>query len=674
MPFLPVRIRPGVNVEQTPLLLEAGWASSLNIRFFQGLLQQIGFFQRLTNNKPRGVCRGLFPWADTAGNQYIAEGTTEELAVINNGNLYDVTPITDSSDLVTPFTTNATTTVTVTDAADVAIAGNWININTESSVSNLLLQGPYQIQSVGSGDFTITVPIAAGTSTTGGLTALFTTTNTSSDVLVTLNNHGLSSGSVFTVHVSTAVGGITFYGMYVVGTVVDANNFHINGGVAAGSSASGRENSGNVQIQYLLPSGLSSAGGIAGYGQVGYGTGPYGLGEQVSYLPLRQWSFGAWGSFLIASYTNGAIYVWMPSGGFFSNPAAVIAEAPNANTWVLIAISEQQIVALGAEDSLSSTQDPLLIRWCDVADYTDWAASTTNQAGSFRLPRGSRIVSGLQTALQLLIWTDLGLWTMQYIQPPLVYGFNQIADGCGLIAARAFASMGNVVPWMSQKGFFMYAGGGVAPIPCPIWDIIFGNLNTTQVDKITCAPNSSFSEVAWHLPSASGEGENDVIVKVNLIDGSWDYSNGANAQIYVRTAAYDQSVIGPPMGVDLNSILQQSETGVDGDGQAVVSSARTGWFKMQDGLFIMSLERLIPDFITEGTPNLTISVFVVNYPDDTPVQYGPYPVNASSRYIIVRARGRFVAFQVDCTSSATTGSFYRWGEPLALIYPAGSRN
>ena len=689
MAFIPLKIRPGCDVVSSPLLLEAGWSQTLNCRFFQGKIQCQGFFQRLTNLIPRGVCRGLFPWADTSGNEYIAEGTTTELAVITNGVLYDITPVLSTSNLTTPYTTtNTSNVVTITDSADAAIAGNWININTYSAVANLLLQGPYQIQSTGSGTFTINAPIAATSGVTGGVTANFTTTMGSPSVQVTLANHGFGVGSLFTVYVSTSVGGLTLLGLYVVASVTSTSVFHITAPGNATSAASAYENGDQVEIEYLLGSGLVSQGGTAGYGTMPYGEGPYGLGILVNYLPLRQWFFGQWGSDLIASYTGGAIYVWIPSDGIsgdpaFNNPATVITNAPPYNTMVFVAMAQQQIICLGSTvatndtDPLTyTTQDPLLIRWCDVANYTAWAPTTTNEAGSFRLPKGSRIIAGLQIGLQALIWTDIGLWLMQYIGGELVYSFQEVAEGCGLISARAMMVQGNAVAWMSQKGFFLYSGGTLSPIPCPIWDLIFTNINYQQSDKITGAPNSAFNECGWHLPSASGSGENDTIVKVNMNDGSWDYSNGSNAQIYVRTAWVDQSIIGPPMGVDLNSFLQQAETGVSGDGQSIVSSARTGWFKLQNGLDIAFVERIIPDFVIEGNPQLTMSVFTANYPNDTPVQYGPFTA-AEVEYFIVRSRTRLAAIQIDCVSpnpsSGTVGAFWRHGETLIKAFPAGRR-
>ena len=149
----------------------------------------------------------------------------------------------------------------------------------------------------------------------------------SRSVQVTLDNHGFVVGGIYTVFISTTVGGVTLYGQYVVATYIDANNFTITATIAASSSTTGYENSDLVRIQYLLPNGMISQGGIAGYGQMPYGIGPYGLGIQENYLPLRQWFFGAWGSDLIAQYTNGAIYVWNPANGYWGNAATVISQS-----------------------------------------------------------------------------------------------------------------------------------------------------------------------------------------------------------------------------------------------------------------------------------------------------------------------------------------------------------
>ena len=69
---------------------------------------------------------------------------------------------------------------------------------------------------------------------------------------------------------------------------------------------------------------------------------------------------------------------------------------------------------------------------------------------------------------------------MQYAGPPYVYQFNELGTGCGLIGRKAAGSIGGVVYWMGQSQFFRLAGGGVEPIRCPVWDVVFQDLDTKK--------------------------------------------------------------------------------------------------------------------------------------------------------------------------------------------------
>ena len=760
MPIQPLSLRPGVTTEQTPLLAEATFVSSNLIRFKDGLLQKRGGWTRYNGNTFTGTVRGILPWADLSGNQYIAGGSEQRLEVLSNGNLYDITPVQSFSHLANAVVTNSTTSVTINDPANNAAVGDWVNLPSSISVDGLLLQGFYQILTVGLNTYTIKVPVAATSSVTGGVTAVFTTTSTSNTVSVSLSNNKFIAGSVFTVGIPTYVGGITVSGQYVISsittpgsvftisatqaatandtvpensplftttsgspsvkvtlynhslsagnpfvvssstvvggltlsgnysvvTVIDGNNFTISAGTNATSAAQKSENYGYMAVQYLLSNGLASAQNVPGYGIGPYGLGPYGIGVFSGVpSPLRQWSLDNYGSFLMACPTNGPIYVWMPTGGVYNNPAQNISTAPQYNTWVFVAMPQQQIIALGSESPTTDLQDPMLVRFCDVSDYTDWTASVTNQAGSFRLSRGSKIVGGLQGPASQYIWTDVGFWVMQYIGFPLVYSFNEVGKGCGLISARAACVMDGILYWKAQNGFFKYIDGIVMPVPCPIWDTIFYNLNRVQLDKITCCPNSAFNEISWQFPSASGSGENDTEAKLNVLTGVWDFSTN-----FTRTAWYDQSIVGPPIGVDQNNLLQQHEMGNDADGQAMQCEATTGFFKLNNGTLLTFLERLIPDFFITGQSQsnygagnygsgqyqqlidagLTITVYAVDYPWDDPDVFGPFPITAGTEWIIVRARGRLISIKI---ASNGTGTFWRLGSTLYKAWQTGTR-
>lgn len=653
-----VTIKPGVNTEQTPMLNQSGWSASQLIRSFQMMAQKLGGWSKFIGQALFGTCRGIFAWQDLNSQGYVACGTNNTLEIVYQTAVYDITPVDATVNLTTPFTTiSGTNTMTVHSVAHGRLVGDAIYAVTEFSVNNQVIYGYMEVTAITDADhFIVSTPVTFTASVTGGVTALYTTTMSSSSVQATLNGHGLVVGSPYNVHVSTTVGGIVLIGQYAVATVIDANNFTFDSGTLAGSSTTGSENGGNVRMNYLLHAGLVSSTYQGGYGVGPYGVGTYGIGVASTAITLlREWSLGNWGYLLIANPTGGSIYVWDPTSGVTANPATLIATAPTANM-MFIAMPERQVVALGTDG------DPLNIQWSNVDDYTDWTPTPTNQAGGYRLPTGSRIVGGIQAPQAALIWTDLGLWIMQYINEPFIYGFTNIATGCGLIGARGMGILGGIVYWISQGNFYMY-NSGAQILPCSVWDKIFYNINESQYEKITCAVNSEFNEIAWYYPSATGTGEVDSYVKFNASDGVWDYGS------LVRTAWMDKSVVINAAGVDENSFIQQHEVSNDADGSAMVSYVETGFFKMAEGFIYIFLERIIPDFIMSEGAQLSVTVTTVDYPNDTP-RSQTFPFTSDTEYIIVRSRGRLCKLRFE---SSDLGSFWRCGQPLTVTAEMGRR-
>lgn len=674
MPFQGLKIRPGVYNDYTPLLAEASFTSCQLVRFFEGMLQKIGGWLKLSQQKITGTARALVSFQDENSVVYIGIGSESSLSVWVNRSIIDITPIQATSDLSTPFsTTMGSNVITVTDAAGVAEEENIIQIINYAAIDGLILQGTYVIQSViDATHYTINAASnATSTVASGGAAALFTTLNTSNVVQVTLNNHGLSAMFNFTVGISTTVGGITLFGIYSVNTVIDANNFTIIAAGSATSSTTGSENGGDIRILYEIEVGNAQPINSQAYGTGEYGVGFYGVGSATGSIPARLWSLGAWGTDMVASYTNGSVYAWITENGLINNQATIISQAPhNINAGIFVAMPEQQIVALGASDRTSDATDQLLIRWCDIADYTDWVASATNQAGSFRIPRGSRIVGGIQGPQQGLIWTDLGIWAMQYIGFPLVYGFNELAEGCGLIGQNARGVLGGKVYWMSSSSFFVYDGNSVQPLPCSVWDKIFQNFTGALAQTIIAAPNSNFNEISFFYP-ATDNSSGVAYVKYNASSNVWDYG------VLTRTAWMDQSTIGAPVGVDGNNLLQLHEASNDADGSIINSWAQTGWFKIAEGEDYAFIERIIPDFIyypstntTATKANILLTLQFQDYPNAPILTIGPLTATQATRYLIVRGRGRLVNIKIESNDKDT---WWRLGEILYKADPAGRR-
>lgn len=682
MPFRTVRLQPGVNVEATPTLNKVNFAITNLVRFYAGLIQKLGGWAQLTAQLFIGTCRGMHGWSDILGNAYLAIGTEQRLEVLVGGALFDITPLIATTNPAVAFTTFiGTSTVEIQDAGYSPNIGDWVNLLTQVSVGGLVVFGYYQVTSVvDATHYDITAVGTATASVTNGAVPVYTTTNGSAVVTVALNNHGYAVGDLFNVAVSTTVATIVIFGIYNVASVIDANTFTFVAGTPADAAATVPENAGNARIEYLLPSGFAVDTPLSGYGIGDYGAGDYGLSSgAIYYEPLRQWSLDNWGQDLIASPSNGAIYYWQPP---IIAPAIVVSStAPLYSTAVFVMPQVQIILALGAETG--GTQEPLLLRWCDQGDFTDWTASATNQAGSYFFPRGSKLVGGLATSVGALVWTDEDLWSISYLGFPLVFGFNLIASSCGLVAARAAGSTGALIMWLSARGFFqMQAGGGPNPIECPVFDFLFNNLDPQQLDQIHCAVNSLFNEMAWFFPIVStsaiySSSASLGYVKYNYVENAWDY--GQSSQ-YQRTAWVNKSPVGNPVGADYAGLLQQHEISNDANGTPMIGGWQTGYFDLTEGEDYPFIDLIVPDFVlqTDGAqPLITLNLLATNWPitlsTTPPVTIGPLVVNTAAngtQFVPCRARARQIALSA---SWSDLGTFNRIGA-LRYRYAPDGRN
>lgn len=674
MPFRTIKLAPGVNLEATPVLNVVQLAKVNLIRFYTGLVQKLGGWSSMSPTPLIGTCRGMEGWSDLNNNTYVGCGTEQRLQVMTGGQIFDITPLIHTDNPAVAFSTiSGSSTVDITDTVYLPSATDWVNLLTAVSVGGLILQGFYQSTGLGGVDqFTVTAASnATSTVTNGGAVASYTTSIGSASVTVLLANHGFTAGvSSYTIGVTVVVGGLTLTAQaYTVATVVDANHFTINAPTTASGNATVSENGGNARIEYLIPTGFAVDTPIDGYGIGDYGAGDYGMaGSGISVQYLREWSMQHWGQSLIASPKGGAIYFWTPP---VFQPATVLsATSPLYNYAVFVMSQVQIIVALGAETG--GVQQPLLVRWCDQSDFTDWTASTTNQAGSFLISSGTRLVGGINVGLNALLWTDTDVWLMTYLGFPLVFGFTQIAGSCGLISMRAAGDASGVVMWLSTRGFYTYqAGGGVDSVECPVWDFIFQNLDNSQLDQIHCAVNALFNEMAWFFPIVNTSPIYSAsaplgYVKYNFVENVWDY--GQSPQ-YQRTAWLEKNPASNPTGADQNGLLQQHEVSNDADGAAMVWSWQTGYFALMEGEEYVFVDLILPDFNLQWTlnpPIITVNVFGVDnalqLATGQPLVDGPYQINAASTsltYMIpCRLRARLISVQF---SGNDLGSFHRIG-------------
>lgn len=665
-----IKLIPGLDTQRTVTLNEYGVSSCNLIRWMQTqsefLVQKLGGWQKFYPFSVGSSIKALHAWQDLNDFKHLAVGATQSLTVITDGSGSTITPETTESDFTPDFTTTSgDAEVTVIDTASNLSVYDTINFRTPVSVGGLIIYGTYPVNSsIGANSYTILAnALATSSDMNTGAVPEFTATSGSSFVDVALDDHGYSAGDTIDFQISTTIGttGVTVFGSYVIYSVTDADNFVINVSNVATATDSADMNGGDVNAIYYIAGGPPITGsgyGVGGYGSGGYGTGSSSSATTGTPITATDWTLDNWGEILLANPDSGPIYQWRPNTGFRN--AQVISQAPLQNTGIFISMPQQILVAYGSSN-IEGLHDPLLIRWSDVANFTIWNAAIGNQAGSFRLSSGSKAISGIRGPSQNLIWTDIGVWAMTYIGYPGVFGFLELAQGCGIVGKHARGVLGGNVYWMGKTQIFTLSSSGAIPLPCSVWDVVFQNLDPDNAYKTMCAVNSMFNEVTFYYASISGgTGEIDSYVKMNLTNRSqplWDYGT------LQRTAWIDVSVLGEPIGADASGFIYQHETSENADGAALNYFWQSGAFMLSEGNDFIFLDWMLPDFkygTYSGAQNSTaqITVSAQNYPAQALRTKGPYNATSSTTYIPTRLRGRQFYMRVE---GGDLDSFIRQG-------------
>lgn len=586
-----LQFRPGVNRESTTLANEGGWFESDKVRWRSGYPEKIGGWVKDTgvtastlpppsNSSFWGVCRSLFNWLNLAGYNLLGAGTNLKFYIQNGkgGDFYDVTPIrsTTAAGDVTFKATTGSTTITCTDPGHGAQTGDFVTFSGAAGlggdITADILNAEFQVTYVDSSQYTITTSVAATSGDTGtGGTA-------------TVAAYQISTGSdIYTTGVGWGAGGwggtTTVSGTSTLSSSLSSSATTINVTSAASFAASGTVWINEEAITYAGKttttltgctrgtSGTTAAAhasGISVYQYPADATGwgvaaPEGLGLPIQ---LRLWSQSNFGEDLIFNPRGGSMYYWAVNGDpntfdrgqviypgatvtVRSTPVVVEATCPAAVNTVMVSDASRFVIALGcnplnsAGTGIDAALDPLLVRWSDQESFNIWTPQTTNQAGDYRLSSGSQIITAQQTRQEILVWTDAALYSMQYLGPPYVWGFQIVGSNISIMGPNAVATANNVTYWMGSDKFYMYSGR-VETLPCTLRQYVFDDINLDQSAQIFAGTNEGYNEVWWFYCSANSTIVNKYVV-YNHLEHTWYYGT------LERTAWLDSPIRSNPM-------------------------------------------------------------------------------------------------------------------------------
>jgi hypothetical protein len=517
------------------------------------------------------------------------------------------------------------------------------------------------------------------------LTDPFETTSGSPIVTVTDASGGYADGDFVTFSGASAVGGLTLNDEYQITLTIVANEYTIDAGANASSSATG---GGTVTAAYQINVGTAFAIPLVGWGASSWGSGTWGVGS-VSTNSIRLWSQSNFGEDLIFGPRGGAVYYWDATSGLTSRAVelSTLAGASNVPTdqnFVEISDINRFVFAFGANEFASATVNPMLVRWSDQGNALNWTPSATTQAGFLTLSRGSKLVTAKQSRQEVLVWTDSALYSMQYVGAPVVWAAQLVGENISIAGQNAVAYANGVAYWMGKDKFYKY-DGRTTPLRCDLRQFIFNDFNTQQYDQVVAGTNESYHEIWWFYCSTD-QTTSDRYVVYNYMEDVWYYGTMS------RSAWLDSGLRDHPLGATYSSNLVNHEQGVDDNENATtlpihayVASAE---FDLDDGHQFAFIWRILPDIrfdgSTSGSPSATMTLLPLansgsGYSDPASVggnnaqavtRTAVLPVEQFTGQIYTRVRGRQLAMKVESTGLGVT---WQLGAPRLDMRPDGRR-
>jgi len=639
----------------------------------------------------------LWAWVTLGFQNLVGVGTDQKFYIENGGAYYDITPIRAEVTLTNPFTTNTATnsggytTVTVTDAALGYKNGDYVTFYNASAVGGVTVNGEYRLTFNSGTTYTIQVLGTASSNATGGGTvyAVYQVNtgpataqpllgwgagawgagawgigSTSTDPLRIWNQnnfgedliYGPRGGPLYYWNAGLGLTGATFT-VTIASPAVVTSTISLSEGDAFTLTTTGS-----------LPTGLV-------VGTTYYARNVVGTVFNLSATPS--------GALINTTGTQTPTHSISPRGVPVSSLTGA-SDVPLSQNYFLVSDASRFTICFGTNDYLSTTFDPMLVRWSDQESVTNWTPSITNQAGSIRLSHGSKIVTAMQSRQEILIWSDSSLYSLQYLGPPYVWGNQLLADNVSIAGPNASAIASGVVYWMGIDKFYKY-DGRTNTLRCDLRQYIFQDINVAQAEQIFASTNEAFNEVWWFYCSTNSNTVDKYVV-YNYLEDAWYYGTMARTawldsglRQFPIAATYTYNIVNQESGVDDN------ETGTTLPINAYITSSE---FDIGDGHNFGFVWRMLPDITfrgsDSGTPQVTMTLLPLqnsgsgyNVPpsvggvdNGTVARIGTYTVEQFTGQINTRVRGRQMAFKVESNQVGTT---WQLGSPRIDIKPDGRR-
>jgi len=604
--------KPGFHRESTQYAEETKWYDGNRVRFRAGKPENMRGYEVKVSTAFDGNARDLITYKSTNNKKRAVFGTPDKLYEHDGDRIVDITPITTAVTLANCFgTSSGSTRVCCSDAAHGRVVGDYVYFTSTAAFNNVSLS-------------TNVYPVIS-----------------------------VDSANVFTI------------------SVTDAAN-------ATGSDT------GSATFNYLIPTGNSIAVAGTGYGAASYqatvcasNTRAWNNAASADatdiVFDITQWSLDNWGDDVIANRSGSNIFYFNSDASTVPIRATSITTSPISVNSIVVSPNDRHLIALGANEyataaTVSGTFNPMLVRWSDQDDRTNWVPSVSSTSGEVVLTDGTRIVGGVRSKNAINIWTDNSLWLMQFAGPPFTFKFTQAGTNCGMIGPHAGIDYNGITYWMGYDNFYRF-DGQVRTLDCTVRRYIFDRLAVKYKDKVFTGINSEFKEIIWlYASTGSGVSDCDSYVIYSPENDYWVYGD------VIFTTFSDKEIFGNTITtgatVSSNYIYNNEPAGIfTANNNVLTSFVESADFDVDDGNAILFMDKLIPDFDL-STGKIKVKLITKKYPESPETVTKEFFVTETTQKVNLRARGRQAKIRVSCSSQNAS---WQWGSVRIGIQGDGER-
>ena len=402
-----------------------------------------------------------------------------------------------------------------------------------------------------------------------------------------------------------------------------------------------KDNSGNVQLYagdsgklYLFNAGTSALDDKS-------------KGGGYSLTSAERWRFVQFGTSVIAAGGTGeTLQKWVL--GTSTAFADVANSPPKAD---FIAVVRDQVWLANIDEG--SGRVPFRTRWSAINDETGWSTGT-NQSDFQDIPDAGAI-TGLVGGEYAVILMERGIATATYVGSPLIYQIDRVENARGCTFSGSVASIGKLVFFLSDDGFYAFDGQKSSPIGAEkINKFFFDDFDSSHTDKMSAAVDPTNQIVAWSYVSNSATSTTpDKVLIYTYAVGKWSIAEVETDLLApFFTAGYtlealdnlSSSIDGLPASLD--SPLYKGGSFLFGGslnkklhaftGQPLAATIETGEFTLTNGRHTL-VARTVPYF-RDGS--VTMQVGARDRQDDT-VSFDAATSLTDEGFCEHRVQGRF---------------------------------